>query len=77
MKSNYRGHRLIAERDKSMMGDEMIYFAIIREEDGFVVEDSFTYAEGTSVRETISHLKERVDNEIRDQEKESTKGETP
>lgn len=64
MKTKYRGHTINAERDASMMGDQMIYFWVVRDEDGYVIEDSSTYAEDTSVREVISGMKERVDAEI-------------
>lgn len=66
MKTNYRGHTIVAERDVSMMGEDMIYFYIVRDSDKFIVEDSMTYGEGTTVREVVKGLKERVDAEIKE-----------
>jgi len=72
MKTHYRGHMITVERDVSMMGDSMIYFFVVRQEDGYIIEDSCTYAEGNSVREVLAGMKERVDAEIVEWEKVKT-----
>lgn len=63
MKVIYRGHEIIVAREKCLAGYKLLYFTIVRLNDGFIVEDSFSDCDDT-VRDMIRCLKERVDNEI-------------
>ena len=63
MKTKYKGYNISVERDVSMMGMENIYFYVIRESDGLVVEDSFT--DGTEkIPDVMRYMKGRVDQFI-------------
>lgn len=63
MKILYRGFEIDTHREKCMAGYPLLYFYIMREVDGFFLEDCYT--EGSDpCRFTISELKKRVDTYI-------------
>lgn len=39
---NYKGFEITAEREISLGGEELLYYSIFREEDGWEMESSFT-----------------------------------
>lgn len=65
MKRNYRGHEITVFRDQSLGGDVYLYYTIIRLSDGYICVDNFTSGAET-VREFMGHMKERVDNELQE-----------
>jgi hypothetical protein len=63
MKTSYKGHEIVVERSESMMGDEMLFYSIFRESDGFECESNFS--SGSETKEEFTELlKERVDAEL-------------
>jgi hypothetical protein len=65
VKLSYCGHEIEVRRERCLAGYDLTYFSIVRESDGFVVEDSFTEGED-AVSEMMEHLIRRVDDEIRE-----------
>jgi hypothetical protein len=63
MKTVYRGHTIWLCRDRSLGGDINVYYTIVRDSDGFIVEDSFT-SDTSPLRTLMKHMKGRVDAEI-------------
>ena len=63
MKVSYRGHVIIAEREPSMTGYEMLFYSIFRESDWYECvsncEDSAETEEAM-----VAYLKKRVDSEL-------------
>jgi len=64
-KSNYRGHTIEVSRERCMGGWMMTYIAIVRNCDGFIVEDTPTYAEDP-LDKLVEYMKKRIDSEIED-----------
>lgn len=63
MKATYRGYEISVTREKCLGGWSMIYYSIVRSEDGYVPVESFEDS-GHTVREVVGHMKERIDNEL-------------
>lgn len=61
MKQDYRGFELSARREKSLGGDTLLYYYIMRKSDGWFLEDSFTSGAETA-REYMKYLKDMVDD---------------
>lgn len=60
---HYRGYELTVNREKNILGDELCFWTIFRDADGYEADSSFSYDDDTE--ETwIETLKERVDNEL-------------
>lgn len=60
MKQDYRGFELNAKREKSMGGDDFLFFFIMRKSDKWLLTDSFTSGDETP-REYMKYLKAQVD----------------
>ena len=60
MKQSYRGFRIWVAREKALGGWDSVYFTVVRESDGWILEDSFTDG-AENVREVMKHMKKRVD----------------
>lgn len=67
MKVNYKGHEISVSREKSMAGYSMLYFSIFRLSDGYECLTSFEDSAET-VRDKINQLKERIDNELKEED---------
>lgn len=63
MKTIYRGHEIDVHRDQCLGGWGMLYFSITRISDGYECLCSFEDS-AEKVRDKIKELKERVDNEL-------------
>lgn len=70
MKLNYRGFELDAHREKSMGGDMLLYYSILRLSDGYEVTSSFMYG-NDKIRDFMKELKVYVDDFIANPRKES------
>lgn len=44
---NYRGHEIRASREKSLGGDTLLYYSVIRESDGYICVDGFESGDET------------------------------
>lgn len=62
MKEIYRGYELHANREKSLGGDMLLYYFIVRESDGYIPVDSFDYSDNEA--EMIGMLRKDVDEEL-------------
>ena len=62
MKVDYKGYDIEVTREKSCAGYMLLYFNIFRKSDGYECLSSFEDSEET-VRDKIAQLKERIDNE--------------
>ena len=65
MRVNYKGYEIEVFRDMCLGGWEQLYYSIFREEDGFECVTGFVGGE-EKVRDMVKYLKERVDNEEKD-----------
>jgi hypothetical protein len=63
MKTIYRGHEIIVERQPCLAGYPLLYFSVFRCADGFECLTSYEDSAET-VREKIKQLKARIDNEL-------------
>ena len=63
MKTIYRGHEIKVTRERSMGGDDLLYYSIFRESDGYECTSGFTYDE-SPVHTYLQYMKERVDAEL-------------
>ena len=63
MKTVYRGHEIEVYRDECLAGYSLLYYSIFRLSDGYECDSGFTEEKAT-VREMIGYLKERIDNEL-------------
>lgn len=63
MRSSYRGYEITVNRERSLGGDMLMYWTIVRESDGRFFEDTF-YDGAETVREFVQQLKTRVDGEL-------------
>lgn len=61
----YRGFEVHVTRAKSRAGYKLIYFHVVRESDGFMLEDSYSDSADT-VRTWVRMMKSRVDGFIND-----------
>jgi len=67
MKTSYKGHEINVDRSESMTGDEMLFYSIFRESDGFECESSFSSGTETEA-EFTEILKQRVDAELSEED---------
>lgn len=67
MKVSYRGYEIEAKRERCMGGWDLLYYSIYRECDGYECYCSFEDSSET-VRDKIKQLKERVDNEHKEED---------
>jgi hypothetical protein len=65
MKTIYKGHEIDVRRERSMGGDELLYYSVFRLSDGYECVSSFTTG-GDTVKEYIGYMKERIDAELAD-----------
>jgi hypothetical protein len=63
MIATYRGHKIEVTREKCQGGWGMLYFNIFRLSDGYECLTSFEDSAET-VRGKVQQLKERIDNEL-------------
>jgi hypothetical protein len=61
MKCVYRGFEIEAKRENCMAGYPLLYYTIVRQSDGWIMVDNFTYG-SDAVRDFIKHLKSNVDD---------------
>ncbi|GIN67094.1 hypothetical protein FKN04_13050 [Bacillus glycinifermentans] len=61
MKVNYRGFKIETKREKSLGGWDNIYFTVMRKEDGWFLEDSFSESED-KIEDFVNGLKVLVDD---------------
>jgi len=62
MEAEYKGYKIEVWRDKCLGGWDLLYYVITRLSDGYMPVDSFEDSAET-VRDKIKQLKERIDNE--------------
>lgn len=67
MKTSYKGHEISVDRSESMTGDEMLFYGIFRESDGFECASGFSSGTETET-EFTQILKERVDAELAEED---------
>src|SRR5678816_4534100 len=65
MKVKYRGHKIDVRREKSLGGEELLYYSIFRIADLYECASGFSYDE-SHVKVFIGYLKERIDGELAD-----------
>ena len=63
VKVSYRGHEIDVTRERCLAGYPLLYFSVFRESDGYECLSSYEDSRET-VREKIKQLKERIDNEL-------------
>ena len=63
MRVSYKGHEITVTRERCMGGWDLLYYSIYREADGYECECGFTEDE-TPIREYVGYMKERIDNEL-------------
>jgi hypothetical protein len=63
MKSIYRGYEIEVFRDECLTGYELLFYSIFRLFDGYECTSGYS-EEATTVRQMIKDLKERIDNEL-------------
>jgi hypothetical protein len=63
VKVNYRGYELSAHREKCMAGYPLLYYSIFRQSDGYEATSGFEDSAET-IPDKIAQLRERVDNEL-------------
>ena len=74
MKAVYRGHEIEVKRDRCLGGWQMLYYSIFRLSDGFECMSGFEDSAEKS-QDKIAQLKERIDNELADDDPWCEKGE--
>lgn len=67
MKTSYKGHEITVNREDSMTGDEMLFYGIFREADGFECASGFSSGTETEV-EFTELMKQRVDAELSEED---------
>lgn len=65
MKVNYLGHEIDVKRERSLGGQQMLYYSIFRVSDGYECTSGCT-EDASSVLEYIDHLQARIDAELAD-----------
>lgn len=63
MRQNYRGHEIDVRRERSLGGDVLLYYTIVRVSDQYVPVESFTTGSDT-VRDYVRYMKKRIDAEL-------------
>jgi hypothetical protein len=61
----YKGYTIEAYREDFMVGWPVLYFSIIRDEDGFECVSDFEDSDERAT-DKIKQLKERIDNELKE-----------
>jgi len=67
MKATYRGHEIEVKREKCLGGETLLFMTIIRQSDGYFCLDDASDEEAT-VREMVGTMKERIDNELAEED---------
>jgi hypothetical protein len=67
MRTIYKGHEIIVTRDRCLGGWEMLFYSIFRVSDGYEYTSGFT-EDSSTVREYVKYMKERVDNELAEED---------
>jgi hypothetical protein len=67
MTTIYKGYKLEVNREQCMAGYSMLFFNITREKDGYECLSSFEDS-AEKIRDKINELKERVDNELKEED---------
>lgn len=65
MVSHYRGHKIDVTREQSLGGRDMLYYTIMRDDDGYLCVDDFEESD-EKVREKIVSLKSLIDGELQE-----------
>jgi len=60
---DYRGYEINVTRERSLGGDMLLYYQVVRNSDGWFALDSFEDSDHT-VRELVGHMKARIDAEL-------------
>ena len=63
MKVVYRGYEIDVRRERSVGGEKLLYFTIIRLSDGYICEASYSTG-SDSVRQMVKCMKELIDAEL-------------
>jgi hypothetical protein len=63
MKTLYRGYEISVRRERSMGGDDLLYYSIFRMRDGYECTSGFT-TDSSSAPEYTAHMKDRIDAEL-------------
>ena len=63
MKTIYRGYEIEAHREKSLGGEDLLYWSIFRKGDGYEADSGFSTGDD-SVIYWVKGLKRRVDAEL-------------
>lgn len=63
MKTIHRGHEIDVRRERSMGGDDLLYYSIFRVSDGYECTSGFT-SDSSTVAEYTGHMKARIDAEL-------------
>lgn len=67
MKVEYKGFDIEASREKSMVGDTLLFYSVFRQSDGYEVAYGYSYG-NDRIPTFIKHLKGVVDDFIKDPE---------
>lgn len=73
MKCKYRGFEIDVHRAESMGGDLLVYYSIFRESDLFEATSGFSDS-ADHVMAWIGFMKERIDNELKEDDPWNEKG---
>lgn len=65
MVSHYRGHKIDVTREQCLGGWDMLYYTIMRDDDGYLCVDGFEESD-EKVREKIASLKSLIDGELQE-----------
>lgn len=61
--ADHRGYRIQVCREQSLAGEMLLYFSVMRIDDGWFCVDSFTDSD-ESITELLGHLINRIDAEM-------------
>lgn len=67
MNVSYKGHKLTVTKEKSLGGYNLLYYSIFRESDGYECMSGFENTVDT-VRTLVKAFKERIDNELKEED---------
>jgi hypothetical protein len=61
--AHHRGYEIDVHRDRCLGGWTLLYYTVIRQEDGYIAVESFEDSAET-VRDMVRHMKDRIDAEL-------------